>query len=88
MVEFSATREEVKIICEIAKRAVETGPLTDYVALTMDLEAVHCNGNPLKLEELSAAKDFDFFHDVVGIHQHLDRGTGELMDCFLPRYTR
>ena len=41
---------------------------------------------PLRLEELLEADDLDFIHDVFGIRRHLDVATGELRDCFVPRY--
>jgi hypothetical protein len=53
----------------------------------MDLTACHANGCPLKLEKmLSWERDFDLAHDVWGINRHIDRKTGEMPDCFLPRF--
>lgn len=54
----------------------------------MDVIAVHMNGRPLRLEALLAADDFNFAHDVFGIRRHLDRDTGELTQCFVPRFSR
>jgi hypothetical protein len=48
------------------------------VDIEMDLEATHANGCPLRLADLLAADDFNFWHDVSGIARHLDRTTGEL----------
>ena len=39
-------------------------------------------------EELAEADDFNLAHDVFGIHRHIDEATGELRDCFVPRYTQ
>lgn len=55
---------------------------------TMDILAVHCNGTPLKLKELAEADDYDLAHDMGGIIRHIDRTTGKLTGCFLPRYAR
>jgi hypothetical protein len=55
--------------------------------LCMDIDATHCNGTPLKLEELLKADDANFAHDVFGIIRHIDRTTGKLTMCFLPRYS-
>ena len=57
------------------------------LTLSMDLAAAnaHC---PLDVEKLLSFPDMDFFHDVFGIMQHMDRETGELMHCFLPRCAR
>lgn len=52
----------------------------------MDLAAVHAH-TPLRLGALAAADEFNFAHDIGGIHRHLNRQTGELEDCFLPRFT-
>lgn len=54
----------------------------------MDLVACHGSGCPLDLDRLLEASDFDLAHDVAGITRHIDRETGELRDCFLPRFTR
>jgi hypothetical protein len=53
----------------------------------MDVTACHANGNPLRLFDLAAAPEFDFVHDVFGIYRHIDRETGKLSDCFVPRFT-
>lgn len=43
---------------------------------------------PLDLDQLEAADDFNFAHDIAGIHNCLDRKTGKLTKCFLPRCAR
>lgn len=55
--------------------------------LAMDLIACHLNGNPLDLSSLLSAPYFDFVHDVWGIHRHINRATGELENCFVPRFS-
>lgn len=60
----------------------------DRIEFGMDITAVHLNGNPLRLKELLAADDFNFFHDLYGIREHVDRDTGELKDCFVPLYSK
>lgn len=52
--------------------------------IRMDLAAVHASC-PLDLQRFAEADDFNFAHDIGGIYRHLDRSTGELTDCFLPR---
>lgn len=42
----------------------------------------------LDLERLAGFPDFDFAHDVYGIMRHMDRTTGKLGGCFLPRCAR
>jgi hypothetical protein len=51
----------------------------------MDIAACHLNGTPLDLDRLLGFGDFDFVHDVFGIARYLDRTTGRLQNCFLPR---
>lgn len=53
--------------------------------LLMDLTACHLNGCTIDLPRLLAAPDTDFAHDVFGIRRHIDRETGGLGGCFLPR---
>lgn len=79
-------QRDSKLILEIAKRAIDELPY-NKLTLTMDLEAVH-ERTPLDLERLRDAPLSDFLHDIVGIHRHIDRATGELKDCFSPRFTK
>lgn len=60
------------------------------MAFIMDLCAADgVNGNdPINLDALAQADDFNFLHDVTGIMRHLDRSTGQLTDHFSPRYSR
>jgi hypothetical protein len=91
-VSFSTSAEEARQIHLIARRAVgfvgaSLGVRLDLLSLEMDLTACHANGCPLKLAELLHADDANFTHDVLGIRTHLDRHTGRLGDCFLPRFS-
>lgn len=60
------------------------------MSLIMDLLAADGkNGNaPIDLDALAEADEFNFVHDVAGIVRHMDRTTGQLTDCFVPRYAR
>lgn len=59
----------------------------DALSIRMDIVCVHANGNPLRLEALLAADDFNFAHDLFGIARHLNRTTGQLEDFFSPRFS-
>jgi hypothetical protein len=87
---FKASKDEMLTIVEIAKRtellAQSIGVNYKRLDIIMDLNACHSNGCPLKLAELASADESNFAHDVFGIRRHIDRTTGELRDCFLPRY--
>lgn len=94
-VQFNATRAEMRVIGEIADRAVKAmrrygirygDALVTKQDVMMDLDATHSNGCPLRLADLLNADDFNFAHDISGISRHLDRDTGKLRDCFVPRF--
>lgn len=90
---FAVGREDAAIIHDIIDRAAgfaaSVGDRMDNDQrryLTMDVTACHANGCPLKLRDLLGADDLDFVHDVFGIRNHINRSTGQLENCFLPRY--
>lgn len=90
---FDVGVEEQDIINEIVERVMKMCarpdmPIYKKSDALMDLTACHANGNPLRLRELLKANDGDFAHDIFGIRRHLNRTTGELEDCFSPRYSR
>jgi hypothetical protein len=89
-ISFTTTATEQDLIQQIADRAsaMALTAKAGYprVEAAMDITAAHANGCRLKLEELLGAEPFDFAHDVFGIRRHLNRETGELEDCFMPRY--
>ena len=95
MINWNATKEDTQTISKIVDRYMEfhhslgipKGYQRPRMDIAMDIEAVHCNGNPLRLEGLLEADDFNFSHDMIGIQQHLNRRTGKLMDRFVPRYS-
>ena len=86
---FTASKYEIQQVAQIAKRANKMAANlgVDYSVCDamMDIAAAHSNGCPLKLDELIKTDDGTFGHDVFGIRRHINRTTGELQDCFLPR---
>lgn len=64
------------------------GGAIDSLSLEMDLSATHANGCPIDFGKLLAFDDFNFIHDVSGIMNKIDRTSGKLTDCFLPRSAR
>jgi hypothetical protein len=90
MVKFEATVEELQTIMNIVERAAQHWTPAQYPPqdMMMDLDACHSNGCPLDLAKLLRAPDFDFVHDVAGIFRHIDRSTGKIQDCFLPRCSK
>jgi len=83
------SRHEASIIRKIATRAVamsaKAGHKWELSDAVMDLTCAH-NDCGLRLDELLAADDFNFAHDVFGINRHLDHETLELKDHFRPRF--
>lgn len=88
-VSFKSSKEDSELIARIVERAeviyAANGLACDRLGLTMDILAVHANGCPLDLQGFLNMGQYDFVHDIAGIVRHLDRSTGRLMDCFLPR---
>lgn len=78
--------EATKLIDQIVCRAEELGLINNRLTLTMDLTVCHNLGCRLDLKGLAEASMGDFGHDIMGIQRHLNRNTGQLMDCFVPRY--
>lgn len=83
---LSCDREASGMIETIVRRARHslTGDRLDGLSLSMDLTVCYNLGH-VNLAVLSKLGEGDFAHDIVGIIRHLDRDTGELQDCFLPR---
>jgi len=92
MLNWTATREDFEIIVKIAERYIqlvsEMNIKVDKMILIMDIQATHDNGCPLKLDELLKADDGNFAHDVTGIRVNINRQTGKLENCFLPRFAQ
>lgn len=86
------SKEEARAIAKAASRAsaLAAGMGFDYPFLDadMDLTACHVNDCPLKLDDLLAADEGNFGHDVFGIRRHLNRQTGRLENGFTPRFAR
>jgi Family of unknown function (DUF6874) len=90
-----ATAADIKTIHAIADRAVELYERLGMFAkqsearfaryaIAMEIMTVHRRITPLRLDEMLAADDSNFAHDIGGIHRHLDGD--RLTDCFMPRF--
>lgn len=89
MISFKTSRRDSELLNIAADRAVAMArdhglDYTKSDAL-MDLTACHANGCALDLPKLLAADEFNFAHDAFGIRRYLDRQTGQLTQCFIPR---
>jgi len=90
MVKFNCTKEEYEAIVKIVLRAEEEGLFSKKERLSnmMDLEACHSNGCLLDFNKLLGFPKFDFAHDLIGIHNNINRKTGIIENCFLPRCSK
>lgn len=73
------------LVIKVANRANKIFGV-DRLTIIMDITYCIEGGCNLDLKALSDADEFNFRHDIVGIHNNLDRNTKKLNDCFLPRY--
>lgn len=92
-VSFKTTKAESDLIAKIVARGEKMAEAAglqrfDRMSANMDITACHANGCRLRLADLLAADDFNFSHDFFGITRHIDRGTGRMLNCFLPRFNR
>ena len=93
MLNWNTSKEDHDIIVAIATRYQELLKTADIkppkkLDLIMDIEATHNNGCPLQLATLLKADNFNLVHDVNGIQTNINRKTGKLENCFLPRYAK
>lgn len=90
-IKFATSRHDADVIAKIVTRGWGIEWLRRSYAqkldMHMDVSAVHANGNPLRLEALLDADDFNFAHDMSGICNCLDRDTGKLTRHFRPRFS-
>lgn len=80
-------KSDYAIIGQIIDRAAKVLGIDciDRITVMMDHEALSINC-PMDLPGMLAASDGNFLHDFTGISRHMDRETGKLKDCFLPRF--
>jgi len=87
----NTTVDDFDLIVQIAKRSnallAEYGVAEQMLTTIMDITAAH-EHCPLDLEAFLAGDDANFNHDALGIRRHMNRKTGLLEDCFLPRFAK
>lgn len=83
--------DDIYTITRIVERA-EALNLFDrisYPRMTMVMDLAATDGSiGMDFDALLAADDFNFAHDMGGIARHVNRKTGQLEDCFLPRFAK
>jgi len=90
MISFKTNGVDKGLIKAIVARAVADGlaEAENSINVSMSITACHCNGCPLKLQELLNADGFNFAHDLFGIDRNVSHTTGKLKNHFLPRYAK
>ena len=79
------TPDETRKIYDISKRALSYTILkVNPLEMQMDISAAHIHCK-LDLDKFLALEHSDFIHDVCGIRSNMDRETGKLENCFVPR---
>ena len=81
------TRADSIYISKITNRVISMYPALSKLSVEMDITAAHL-ASPLDLDRFLEFEDLDFYHDICGIRENIDRRTGELKNCFLPRCAR
>ncbi|MBS5508243.1 MAG: hypothetical protein KHX31_06375 [Akkermansia sp.] len=88
-----ATTQEREIIGRIAKRASDI--MSRFIApehrvdeddIMMYLEACHCKGCPLRLEDMASGDAFSLIQDIYDISSHINTATGKMDGGLLPRF--
>lgn len=91
MIQFSDRLDEAAAVADRFERLISRRTLYGIPykrrPFIMDLLAADGrNGNlPLDWPAFLALDDGQFVHDAAGIYRHLNRQTGFLDDCFVPR---
>ena len=81
-----------KIVDRFQKLTTKSNPRARLskakLELVLDIVACHMNGCELDLEKLLNFDDFNLVHDVAGIRNRIDRNTGQINGCFLPKCSK
>jgi hypothetical protein len=89
---FQATEAERAILRKISDRAAELSIEFEIpyptLELEMDLLAAREDIVTLDLRRLLDSPIADFSHDIFGIRRFINRTTGEVEGCFVPRCAR
>ena len=90
-INWDLSLEEELLVGKIAQRAIKKVrfiyPKFSKLDLIMDITATHNENDKLRLEDWLNSDDSNFYHDVFGIMENIDRETGKLKNFFEPRFT-
>ena len=90
MINWDISEKDLDLIDNIVER-IESNTSLHFkptrMTMIMDLNAVH-SSSPLDLDGLLNSEPFDFYHDICGIINNINRTNGKLENCFVPRYSK
>lgn len=79
-------KERFMMYVKVAERSEQLGiGYGDRFTRIMDIEHADNQFN-LRLDDFIKADDINFVHDFCGIQASIDRSTGVIGKCFLPRF--
>lgn len=79
-------KNTTKLIGDIILRLKREVPTCKFDALELSMDLTVCNNTQsVNLSRLLTSDVNTLCHDIGGISKYLDRETGLLFDCFLPR---
>jgi hypothetical protein len=84
-------KDELELVSKCAKRASNLAKHygCDYKVIDAHMDLSHAKDQvPIDLQALLDSDDGTFGHDMFGIRRHMNRATGKLEGCFLPRTAR
>ncbi len=84
-----SNKKEINLIMKIVDRAWGKMSVNykDRLSMIMDIELAN-KDCPMDLEKLLKADDYNFYHDLIGIGNYLNRQTKKLENCFYPRFAK
>lgn len=85
---LEVSKEDDDLIAKIVSRAAYDYPQFNRLMLTLDITVCHANGCPLMLQDMLAADDSNFYHDVLGIRANINRANGKMTGLFSPRFSK
>lgn len=82
-------KKEIELTMKIVNRAWVKMEMNykDKLSMVMDIEAAN-KDCPMDLQRLLEADDCNFYHDIIGIGNYLNRQTKKLENCFCPRFAK
>jgi len=85
-ISWDISAKDFDLILMIVIRVTKIVPVKERMNVLMDVQACHCNGCKLNLDELLKSDKRNFLHDIAGISKNINHETGKLDNHFWPRF--